>query len=105
MTMPPKRDLTRISHVAEIPEFTDEAEEHSFWATHELSDELWDRAEPLGPDELPPPRPATTPVVITLDQPTLDRVKALARRRRKGYQQLLAEFVTARLAEEEQQAG
>src|SRR5437868_1779080 len=30
----------------------------AFWATHEL-DELWDQAEPFGPDELPPPRSVT----------------------------------------------
>ena len=103
--MPPKRPLATIHRVEEIPPFSDEAEEHAFWATHELSDDLWGRAEPLEADELPPPRPATTPVVIPIDQPTLDRVKALARRRRKGYQTLLAEFVSTRLAEEEQQTG
>lgn len=96
-----KKRLTAIHHLEDIPAFTSEAEEHAFWATHELSDALWDRAEPLEPEELPRSRPATVPVVIRLDEVTLQRVKALARRRHRSYQALLEELVTIRLAEED----
>jgi hypothetical protein len=105
MNMPTKQSLITIHRLDEIPSFGNEAEEHAFWATHELSDDLWDQSEPLEPGELPPPRPSLTPVVINLDQPTLDRVKALARRRRQAYQKLLADLVAARLADEEQRTG
>ena len=97
--------LTVIHHMEEIPAFASEAEEHAFWATHELAPELWEGAEPLEPDELPAPRSATRPVAIRFDEHTLARIKMLARRRHKGYQTLLKEFVTERLYEEEKRAG
>lgn len=100
-----KKKLTTIHRLEEIPTFANEAEEQAFWSTHELSDELWDQAEPFGPDELPPPRTAVTPVVIQLDEATLNRVKALARRRHTAYQALLQELVTSHLAEEERRIG
>jgi predicted transcriptional regulator len=43
-------------------------------------------------------------VVIHLDEATVRRVKALARRRHQAYQALLAEFVVAQLDEVEHQA-
>ncbi|MBI4492712.1 MAG: ribbon-helix-helix protein, CopG family [Chloroflexi bacterium] len=96
-----KKGLTTIRRLEEIPEFRDEAEEHAFWASHELSDALWSQAEPLAPEELPPPRPATTPVVIHLDETTLRRLQVLARRRHKGKEALLSELIRERLDEEE----
>jgi predicted DNA binding CopG/RHH family protein len=93
--------LTVIQNMDEIPAFASEAEEHAFWATHELSDQLWERAEPLEPGELPQPRSVTRSVAIRFDEHTLARIKRLARHRQKGYQTLLKEFVTERLYEEE----
>jgi hypothetical protein len=49
-------DDANADHVAQHSIRPDEAEGHAFWATHELRDELWDQAEPLAPDELPPPQ-------------------------------------------------
>jgi len=98
MSQSAKSQFTTIHRLDEIPPFADEGEEHAFWATHELSDALWDEAEPLSPDELPAPA-AATPVVIRLDQGTLKRAKALARPRRMSYQALLEEILTTRLAE------
>lgn len=100
--------LTTVHHLQEAPTFGSEAEEHAFWATHDLSDALWDQAEPLAPAELPPPRLATTPVVVHLDDPPLPRLKALARRRHKGYGALLDELVRERIEQaerEERRAG
>ncbi len=99
------RKLTTVHQLEEIPVLPSEAAEQTFWATHELSDTLWDQAEPLEPGELPPPRAPTTPVIIRIEAATLNRIKALARRRHKGYRRLLEEFVTAHLAEEERQTG
>lgn len=90
--------LKAVNDLSEIPQFTSEAEEHEFWSTHSVGDKLWDQAEPFGPDELPPPRPETKPVVIRLDEPTLARAKALAKRRRRRVEAVLAELVTEQLA-------
>jgi CopG antitoxin of type II toxin-antitoxin system len=95
------KTLTVIHRIDEIPAFANEAEEHAFWVTHELSDELWDAAEPLEPGELPAPRSKTRSVAIRFDEHTLARIKNLAQHRQKGYQTLLKEFVTERLYEEE----
>ncbi len=100
--MSPQRPLRTVDRIEEIPSFADEAEEHAFWATHELSDTLWDQAEPLQPDELPTP---TAPVVIRLDHETLGRVKALARHRRKRYRDVLAELVRAGIDRADIQSG
>ena len=40
-----------IYSLDEILQFQDECEEHEFWATHEVSNDLADQAEPL-PDDL-----------------------------------------------------
>lgn len=97
--------VTTIHQMTDIPAFHTEAEEHAFWAEHELSDQLWEQAEPFTADELPPPRSLTKPVAIRLDAHTLERIQALARKRHKGYQTLLKEFVTERLYEEEKRDG
>jgi hypothetical protein len=47
---------TTVERMEDIPAFNSEDEEHAFWRTHELSDALWDSAEPFAVDELPPPR-------------------------------------------------
>ena len=56
MIMTPSKHMTTIYRIQDVPAFMKEAEEHAFWATHEMSDGLWDRAEPLEPGELPPAR-------------------------------------------------
>jgi hypothetical protein len=60
MTMSPKRPMTTIHRVEDIPSFATEAEEHAFWATHELSEDLWEQAEQIEPSELPPVRSMTS---------------------------------------------
>jgi uncharacterized protein YegP (UPF0339 family) len=44
-----------IHSTEEIPPFTNECEEHEFWATHEPGAELFEDAQP--DPGLPPPRP------------------------------------------------
>jgi hypothetical protein len=97
--------ITTIDRLEDIPAFASEEEEHAFWATHEFSDALWDQAEPFEPNELPHPRALARPIVIRLDEHTVTRIQALARRRHKGYQTLLQEFITERLYEEEKREG
>ena len=85
-----------------LPTFATEAEEAAFWDSRDLGEEVVARMGPLPDDVLPPARPRTRPAVIGLDEGTLQRVKALARKRHVGYKTLLREFVSERLAEEEQ---
>jgi len=95
------REPTVLADVDEIPEFADEAAEAEFWATHQFSDVAAAQAEPPPADLLPNPRPRTVPIAVRFDSSTLDRIKALATLRHKGYQTLLKEFVVERLYEEE----
>lgn len=60
MTTGSERTMHTIHEMAEIPAFRSEAEEAEFWQTHEFSDELMERAEPIPDGELPPPRPRPT---------------------------------------------
>lgn len=53
------KQMLVIYRLEEIPAFASEAKEHDFWATHELSDALWNQAEPLETAAVPPPRVST----------------------------------------------
>src|SRR5487761_2269443 len=88
----------------DIPTFATEADEQEFWATHVLDGELLEGFGPP-PEGLIPTRPRTTPVAIRFDADTLARLKAIAKKKHKGYQTLLKEFVAERLYEEEQREG
>jgi hypothetical protein len=86
----------------DIPAFKSEDEEAQFWSTHELGGELLERMGSLGEDVLPPPRTRSRAISIRFDEELLDRLKALAARRGKGYQTLVKQFLVERLYEEEQ---
>jgi hypothetical protein len=100
-------DLIPVENLDDIPDFTDEDEEHAYWSTHSFGERLLDQMRPLDEldDELPPPRERTRPVAIRFDDDVINRLKALARLKHKGYQTLLKEFVVERLYEEEKRAG
>lgn len=51
----PGRALTPITDPSQIPEFASEDEASAFWATHEITDELWAKLEPPAGDEPLPP--------------------------------------------------
>lgn len=98
-------DLIEIQSEEEIPDFQSEDEEAEFWSTHALGRKYLETHPPVELDWLPPPRPRSAPVAVRFDASTLTRLKALARRRHKGYQTLLKEFVMERLYEEEKREG
>jgi CopG antitoxin of type II toxin-antitoxin system len=100
-----RRELSEIKDLKEIPDFADEAEEAQFWATHQFSDSVAAGAVMPPHSLLPKPRPRTVPVAVRFDASTLERIKAVALRRHKGYQTLLKEFVVERLYEEERREG
>lgn len=89
----------------EVPSFRSEKEESVFWRTHMPSENLLEEMRELPEDILPPAGPRTRPVAVRFDEYTLRRIKALAAKRRKGYQTLLKEFVSERLYEEEKRDG
>jgi hypothetical protein len=102
------KELIEVNSWDEVPRFATEAEEAHFWGTHAFGPEMLQEAEAgdLSFDDfLPPPRPRTAPISIRLDGDTLARLKVLARRRHKGYQTMLKEFVSERLYEEEKRDG
>jgi hypothetical protein len=99
------RKFETVRRLADIPEFKTEREESEFWAAHELSEELMDKAELVPEGILPEARPRTRPVAIRFDEATLRRLKRLSAHLRKGYQSLLKEFVVERLYEEERREG
>jgi len=98
-------DLIPVESLDDIPDFANEDEEAEFWATHSFGERLLDQMGPIDDGSLPPPRERTRPVAIRFDDDTIGRLKALARRKHKGYQTLLKEFVVERLYEEEKRAG
>ncbi len=95
--------MTLIHSLDEIPVFVSEDEEHRFWQTHEMADQLWDTLPTVPEEELP--RPRTKPVPVRFDEDVLRRLKALAAKRHTGYQTLLKQFVVERLYEEEKREG
>jgi hypothetical protein len=102
-----KKRMNPVNSWSEVPQFADEAAEAEWWSTHEPGDELLTMMSPvpLTQQEQAARTARTHPVAIRFDDSTLERVRALARRRHKGYQTLLKEFVVERLYEEEKREG
>jgi hypothetical protein len=105
MTQNKYDELPTINDWSELPHFKNEDEEAEFWGTHGLGERLLDQMGPIEDGILPPPRERTRPVAIRFDDDTLNRLKAIAKLKHKGYQTLLKEFVAERLYEEEKRAG
>lgn len=97
--------MKEVQSSGEIPQFASEAEEAEFWATHSLGEAFLDQMEPMPEDVLPPTRPRTQPISLRLDSDVLERARALAEIKNKGYQTLMKEFVVERLYEEEKREG
>jgi len=97
--------MKEIQSREEIPQFANEAEEAEFWATHSLGEQFLAEMDALPEDVLPPVRPRTQPISLRLDSDVLERVRALAEAKHKGYQTLIKEFLVERLYEEEKREG
>jgi hypothetical protein len=92
-----------IESFDQVPEFENEADEATFWSTHRLGGPALEQLESL-PEEFLPVR-RTRPIAVRFDEDILHRLKALAKRKGKGYLTLLKEFVVERLYEEERRMG
>jgi hypothetical protein len=107
------RHLETIQSWDDVPRFVSEPEEAAYWATHDTGKRLLDQMQPIPPEGamgLPTARaPASAapsrPISVRLDDDILRRLKALAARKKKGYQTLLKEFVVERVYEEEKREG
>jgi len=97
-------ELLDVEHLADVPAFNSEAELAEYWSTHGPTEQFLDEAEIQRPDWLPV-APRINPVAIRFDADALCRLKALAKKKHKGYQTLLKEFVMERLYEEEKREG
>jgi CopG antitoxin of type II toxin-antitoxin system len=90
---------------SDVPTSMSDEEARAFWDSHEVTDEYIDRAGTVRGDALPPTRPDGVRLAFRLSEDVVRRVKALARKKRRGYRTLIAEFIDDRLREEERREG
>ena len=78
-----------------VPTFKSEAEERSFWETHDSSDYVdWSKAERV---TLPNLKPSTRTISLRLPQHLLDSIKAAANARDVPYQSLIKVWLQEKL--------
>lgn len=104
--------LKTIHSWDEVPEFESEREEHEFWGSHSLSEEMLESFEPRSKrSNLPPPRektitrPRKAAISVRMENDLMNRLRALAAVKGVGYQTLLRQFVADRVYEEEKREG
>jgi len=85
-----------------VPEFKSEAEERTFWKTHDTADYLdWPRAEVVG---FPNLKLSTATISLRLPAQLLAELKRLANKRDVPYQSLLKVYLAERVAAESAKA-
>lgn len=78
-----------------IPKFSNEAEERTFWETHDSTDYVdWGKAQNV---VLPNLKPTTKTISLRLPQHLLDSLKAAANSRDIPYQSLIKVWLTEKL--------
>jgi predicted DNA binding CopG/RHH family protein len=79
----------------QIPRFANEAEERTFWETHDSTDYLdWTKAKSV---VLPNLKPTTKTISLRLPQHLLDSIKAAANAREVPYQSLIKVWLQEKL--------
>jgi predicted DNA binding CopG/RHH family protein len=79
----------------QIPRFANEAEERTFWETHDSTDYLdWTKAKSV---VLPNLKPTTKTISLRLPQHLLDSIKAAANARDVPYQSLIKVWLQEKL--------
>jgi len=74
-----------------VPAFSSEAQERSFWETHDSSDYIdWRGAAPV---RLPNLKPSTTAISLRLPLSLLERIKVAANKRDMPYQSLIKSWL------------
>ena len=81
-----------------IPEFSSEAEEQEFWATHDTTEYFdWSKARRV---VFPKLKPSTTPISMRLPETLLTDLKRLANEQDVPYQSLMKVYLADRVAAE-----
>ena len=95
-----------VKNLDEIPVFKTAAEEQAWWDTHTLDAALFENPKER-PTHLPPPRSSKKSQSISLrvEKDVLERLKAVAKKKKMGYQTLLKAFLLERLYEEEKRVS
>ena len=78
-----------------LPKFTNEAEERSFWESHDSSEYMdWSKAQRV---VLPNLKPTTKTISLRLPQHLLDSIKSAANSRDVPYQSLIKVWLQEKL--------
>lgn len=78
-----------------VPKFADEAEERSFWESHDLSEYMdWSKAQRV---VLPKLKPTTKTISLRLPPQLLDSIKSAANSRDVPYQSLIKVWLQEKL--------
>jgi len=86
-----------MSKLKKIPEFDSEAEEHTFWATHDSTEYLhWSKAKRAA---FPNLKPSTKTISLRLPESLLDRIKIEANKRDMPYQSLIKAWLADNVSE------
>lgn len=86
-----------MSKLKKIPDSKNEAEERSFWESHDSSEYLdWTQARPVS---LPKLKPSTKTISLCLPETLLDRIKIEANERDMPYQSLIKAWLVEHLEE------
>lgn len=97
---------TPIDSIADMPPNLSDEEQIEFLETHGFSEKFWEQAEPVPADEKPRARPRRAePTEVRLDDSTLSRLKALAKRRGVEHHALLNDLLAQALHREEELEG
>ena len=99
-----RRRLIPVRDPADVPRDMTEEQAREFWDTHALTEEYFQKVEPVAEADLPP-LDGFADVRFWLPEDTFRRLKAVARKRHTSYRTLLVEFVTERLKDAEKRAG
>jgi hypothetical protein len=86
--------MNAIRSWGEIPHFNDEAEEASYWASHELDARLMNVSI-----HEPDSRESTT-ITLRFDPRMLSRIKRIARSRFLNYQSMMKQWLAERVEDE-----
>ncbi len=90
-----------VKQTHDVPQNMTDEQSAGFWDAHEMTEDFLAQTRPLEESEMPPVRTDAKTITVRFDTDTLDRLQTLARKKHKGYQTLLKQFVIERLYEEE----
>ena len=82
-----KAKMTEIQNMSDVPNFATDEEEHEFWATHYIGDDIELKTRETFDHPLPPPRERS--VTVDLPEEVLEGLREVARARGISVRRLL----------------